>query len=192
MRIKPLSLCYTWLVAFSLVASSGEGQQVSDYKSWSPRPRLLRTSPPPKVKPMNQQTYRLESTPFGIDVRLFLDNKREVNGELLFVDEESITIETSYNRKQTFQLKELSMVKGRFGRIAPRTRWVQFAGVVTTLATGYLFLYAAPANLAIATAVNCSLKKSLRFKTRHPETDWRFLREYSRHPAGWPDGQLMP
>lgn len=191
MRNKPNALFIFWFMAFSVIATSSEGQQVADYQSW--RPRLLQTSNPPEVKPMARQTFRLESSPFGVEVRLYLnDSKRTVEGELLFVDEDSITILTPYENTMTFQLEELRMVKGRFGRIAPRTHLLQCAGVLSTVATGYVVLFAAPANLAIATAMNGKLTKSLRFKTRQPGADWRFLRAYSRHPAGWPDDQPAP
>lgn len=187
MRIEPFSLFYIWLVAFSLVASSSEGQYASKYNYESPRlfQNLDSTG-------MRLTTYGLESTPFGIDVRLFLNNNHVVKGELLLVDEESITILTPYNDTETFQLKELNMIKGRFGRIAPGTRLLQFAGVLSTVTTGWFTIGVAPVNLIIAAAINSSLNKSLRLQSRHPQIDWRFLKTYSRYPAGWPNSQLMP
>tara|TARA_B110000503_G_scaffold78241_1_gene120306 strand:+ start:2174 stop:2737 length:564 start_codon:yes stop_codon:yes gene_type:complete len=187
MRIEPFSLFSFWLVAFSLVASSSEGQYASKYNYESPRLHRNLDSPG-----MRRTTYRLESTPFGIDVRLFLNNSNVVMGELLFVDEESITILTPHNDTETFQLKELNMINGRFGRIAHGTRGLQFVGVLSALTTGWLTLGVAPVNLIIAAAVNSSLKKSLRLQSRYPQIDWRFLKTYSRYPARWPNSELMP
>jgi hypothetical protein len=179
MRIEPFSLFYIWLVAFSLVAFSSEGQYESKYNYESPR--LLQWTDKGN---MVGDTYGLESTPFGIDVRLFLNNNHVVNGELLLVDEESITILTPDNDTETFQLKELNMIKGRFGRIARSTRRLQFAGVLTSLTTGWLSIGVAPVNLIIAGGLNSSL--NLRLQSSHPQIDWRFLKTYSRYPAGLP------
>ncbi|MFZ8837126.1 MAG: hypothetical protein ACO2XQ_08775 [Flavobacteriales bacterium] len=196
MRIESFSFFSFWLVAFSLVASSSLGQYESKYNYQSPR--LLETP----------GSHSIQSTPFGIEVRLFLKNQGQmtesflvpvsqasgsvVKGELLFVDEESITILTPSNYTMTFQLKELSIIKGRFGRIAPRTRMIQAGGILSTITTGLLTIVTAPINLIISTAVNSSLRKSLTLISTNPEIDWRFLKTYSRYPAGWPNSQLTP
>lgn len=191
MRNKPNALFIFWFVAFSVIATSSEGQQASDYQKW--RPRLLRTSNPPKVKPMARQTFRLESTPFGIEVKLYRNNaRRAVKGELLFVDEDSITILTRYEEIITYPLEKLFLVRGRIGRIAPRTYLLQIAGVLSTAAVGYAASVAAPANLLIAATVNHFLNKSLRITSWNPEEEWEWLQPYSRFPAGLPVSEASP
>lgn len=191
MRNKPYALFIFWFVAFSVIATSSEGQQASDYQNW--RPRLLRTSNPPKVKPMARQRFRLESTPFGIEVQLYPNNqKRGIKGELLFVDEDSITILTRYEETKTYSLAELFMVRGKIGRIAPRTYLIQTVGVLSTAAVGAAAIYAAPANVLIAAAVNRSINKSLRITSWNPEEDWEWLQPYSRFPAGLPVSEAAP
>ena len=142
---------------------------------------------------MARQRFRLESTPFGIEVQLYLNNqKRGIKGELLFVDEDSITILTRYDETKTYSLAELFKVRGKIGRIAPRTYLIQIAGVLSTAVVGDLALYAAPANLLIAATVNHSVNRSLRITSRNPEEDWEWLQPYSRFPAGLPVSEAAP
>jgi hypothetical protein len=189
MRIESPLLYIVWLVTLSCIVSTISGQETSEFDYQTLEPYFIRNI---SENHGDKRIHSLEYSPYGMEVRLILKTNWTVFGELLYVDDNAIYLALRNGEMKTYQFSEIHFIRGRFGRIAPRTFLLQSLGTITTIAAGFMALFTIPINLIIATSSDLMTKHALQFKSTNPQKDWLLLRSYSRYPAGLQNEQQAP